>query len=266
MIDVIIPSYNDIRIIRAISSITLRNDATIVRIIVIDGGSDECVLLAIKKLLRNYDLLISERDQGVFDALNKGLDLATNDIVGWIGADDFYSSKISFQEIETSILSKEIDAIIFDTAYFDSSGVRRIFSSPRSCWFYKYGGAIPHYSSFWSRRAIGDNRFNIIYKYASDLDFFYNLIVRQKCKFLSESIVGTYMELGGITTKNFSRVIVQNIQVFTIYSRYQGYVLAFLAVALKLSTKSVGRFLYGRTNIVGELSGIIIKGIGRNER
>ena len=72
-LDIIILSFNDPRIFKAIESVRLFDDIDAVRIIVIDGGSDIDLVESIQSLLADHDILIVEEDDGIFDALNKGL-------------------------------------------------------------------------------------------------------------------------------------------------------------------------------------------------
>ena len=97
MIDVIIPSFNDKRIINTIKTIKnfeVLNNINIFKLIIIDGGSDFILTTLIKNNISTNDLLLIERDNGIFDALNKGLNAATNDFIWWIGSDDLLNINI----------------------------------------------------------------------------------------------------------------------------------------------------------------------------
>ena len=76
LISIILPSFNDHRILRSIKSIINFDDTNEVEIVLIDGGSKESLKNNIKRNLRESDQFIYEKDDGIFDAINKGLSLA----------------------------------------------------------------------------------------------------------------------------------------------------------------------------------------------
>ena len=97
-ISIIIPSYNDKRIVRTVKSILSQNfDRDKYEIIVMDGGSDKIFFEDTLEYLRDKcNLVIHEKDNGIFDALNKGIDLANGDLIFMIGSDDFLISNDVF--------------------------------------------------------------------------------------------------------------------------------------------------------------------------
>src|SRR5438105_363017 len=100
---------------RCITSV-LRQNFKNVQYILIDGKSTDNTLQIINKYRENIDILISEPDNGVYDAMNKGITLATGDIIGTINADDFfadddvlYNIEKVFSEQDTGILYGDLD-------------------------------------------------------------------------------------------------------------------------------------------------------------
>ncbi len=90
-LSIIIPSFQDARILNTIRSVQRFDDLGCVEIIVVDGGSDGALLARCKALLTDKDTLISEPDKGIFDAFNKGLRVVAGDCIGWLGSDDIFS-------------------------------------------------------------------------------------------------------------------------------------------------------------------------------
>ena len=105
---IIVASYNDPRIVRTIKSIRDFDDNNKVSILVVDGGSDSAIVELISSNLTDIDLLISEPDQGVFDALNKGLDACSSEYIGWLGADDFFSGNILATEVIAALQKTDL--------------------------------------------------------------------------------------------------------------------------------------------------------------
>lgn len=232
---ILIPSFNDCRILDAIYSVKNSRNSKLARIIVIDGGSDQKLVEDIDQLLDAFDVLVSERDKGVFDALNKGLALATDKYLGWIGADDFFVKEFDFEFVSQEFESG-CDGVVFGTAFINDCEVVRV-SQP---WFvnqlsYSMGLNIPHFSSFWRRELLSKHRFEL--HRAADIDFFHHLIVVEKRKIRCSQRISTAMRLGGISNSSVGAVLKSNRLVFKFFSKNYGFVRAILAVFLKLSVK-----------------------------
>ena len=91
---IVIPSFNDLRIIETISSINQQNyPRNKIEIIISDGGSDEKIIDEIKSSITENDNLLIEKDEGIFDGINKGLQKSKNEIIFALGSDDRFCSK-----------------------------------------------------------------------------------------------------------------------------------------------------------------------------
>ena len=93
-LSIILPIYNDARIADAIRSVRRFDNIGTVRLVVIDGGSKKEVKDMISTLLAPGDVFISEPDDGIFDALNKGLGCCGTEFIGWLGSDDVFTGKV----------------------------------------------------------------------------------------------------------------------------------------------------------------------------
>jgi len=108
MITILTPSYNRAKMIEtAIQSVIDQNYPEIEHIIV-DGGSADGTLNVLKKY--HYLRVVSEPDQGMYDALNKGLSMATGEIIGFLNSDDFYAPNV-FAQIAGLFEKENIDAV-----------------------------------------------------------------------------------------------------------------------------------------------------------
>jgi len=108
-ISIITPSYNRAGMIEtAIRSVLDQNYPDIEHII-IDGGSTDGTLEVLKKF--PHLRVISEPDQGMYDALNKGLKMAAGEMIGFLNTDDFYAPGI-FERIALSFSEKPVDAVV----------------------------------------------------------------------------------------------------------------------------------------------------------
>ena len=89
--------------------------------IIVDGGSKDKTLDICKKFT-HISKIISEKDKGVYDAFNKGLKLASGDVIGFLNADDFFYSENSVQEI-VNAFDSNTDCIYGNLEYINSNGV-----------------------------------------------------------------------------------------------------------------------------------------------
>lgn len=127
-ITVLTPSYNQGRFIKETIESVMNQNYSNIEHIVIDGGStDETI-----EVLKQYPHLkwVSEADEGQSDALNKGLAMATGDIIGWLNSDDFYEVAI-FQEVYNHFRDPQVDWIIGNTVdHYEAFNYTRIIKSP----------------------------------------------------------------------------------------------------------------------------------------
>ena len=99
-----------------------------IEFIVIDGGSRDDTLAKLEPFKDHISVLVSEKDNGIYDAMNKGLARATGDYVGFLNSDDYYSSPQSLAKLAAAMRGPDADAVFSDIAQIDASGrVVRIF-------------------------------------------------------------------------------------------------------------------------------------------
>ena len=111
---VVIPSFNDHRILRTLDSIIKQDyKSDKIEIIVVDNNSKKKILDAIKKKLRKTDQIIVERDKGIFFAINKGINKSSNNYIYTIGTDDYINNKIFFKKLSNQIIKSKPDIIFF---------------------------------------------------------------------------------------------------------------------------------------------------------
>ena len=85
--------------------------------IVVDGGSSDNTLEVVKIEGTHVAQVVSEKDNGIYDAMNKGLALATGDYVAYLNSDDFYTNNKVIQQVATAINKTNADAIYGDLSY-----------------------------------------------------------------------------------------------------------------------------------------------------
>lgn len=180
--------YNGKKTIEGTISSVLSQSFNDYEYIVIDGGSDDGTLDVLSEYEVRLSALISERDNGVYDAMNKGLNMAKGDYICFLNCGDFL-----FDETTLSHVSKMIEMNNGYDIYYGRAVVS--FPNGNECWQVcgdvsnnilnrkevylseaSIGGDIIHQSIFASRRCFDGNAFNTTYRIRAELDWYYGCI------------------------------------------------------------------------------------------
>ncbi|WP_010229642.1 glycosyltransferase family 2 protein [Gillisia marina] len=173
--------------------------------IIIDGGSNDGTQQKIEPYLDKIDYYISEKDEGIFDALNKGVKKATGDIIGILNSDDFFYKPETIQNIVEAFKSSKADLVYAKGVFVDSTNlnkVKRMYPSDPFRSNLLYFGWIPLHTTIFVRKEvfIKYGYYNSGYTIASDyeisLRWFKNPAIKKY--FLDEWVVK--MRLGGLST------------------------------------------------------------------
>lgn len=173
--------------------------------LIIDGGSTDGTQLEIEKYRDKLSYYISEKDEGVFDAYNKGIKNATGDIIGILNSDDFFFEPDTLKKVAESFTSSGADLVYAKGLYVDQekpSRVKRIYSSKPFRKRYLFFGWIPlHTTIFVKKEVFTENGlYKCGYKIASDYEISLRWFKNDDIKkfFLDEWVVK--MRLGGLST------------------------------------------------------------------
>lgn len=198
-------------IARAMESVLSQKNVEI-EYIVIDGQSKDKTLEVIAPYKKQITHLVSEKDEGIYDAMNKGIKLATGDVIGFLNADDFYTNSLVLSEVMTEFIDPTVDAVYGDLEYFRASRPAKIVRTYRSHKFHPAQlkrGLMPAHPTLFLRKNVYERfgLFDSSYKIAGDFEF----IVRI---FKDESLIFRYipqkmvrMQMGGISTMGLSSTI-----------------------------------------------------------
>jgi glycosyltransferase involved in cell wall biosynthesis len=183
--------------------------------IVIDGGSTDKTTSIVKKF-PHIKKIVSEPDEGIYDAMNKGISFATGGIIGFLNSDDFYTNN----EVISSIVKKfesdlSLDACYADLIYVDQLNVSKTIRYFKSCKFkeklFSKGWCPPH-PTFFVRQSVYERfgKFDLTYNIASDVDLMMRFLEKYKIKSLYTPNVWVKMRMGGTTNKNLKNIWLQN--------------------------------------------------------
>lgn len=198
-LSIITPTYNSAKTIaRTIDSVLVQNYSDL-EYIIIDGASTDntrdIVLSYQDKLNIKF---ISEPDKGIYDAMNKGVELATGEIVGILNSDDLFDNNKVLSSVTEAFKDQTIDAVYGDIKYFgeDFGKIKRYWrAGSYQGEKLSNGWIIPHPSLF-LRKTVYDKygNFNTDFKIAGDYEFILRLlkIHKIKVKYLATVLVRMY--------------------------------------------------------------------------
>ena len=183
--------------------------------IVIDGVSTDETLEILKKYSKNIAALVSEPDDGIYDAMNKGIAIAKSNIVGILNSDDIYQDTGVLENVASVMNSKDIDLIYADLVYFNSNNPEKITRKYRSELFsvgkLSYG-LIPAHPTVFVRRSIYERLglFDPKFRIAGDFDWLARIFKSNSVTSLYIPKVFLRMRLGGESTGGLKSLMTKN--------------------------------------------------------
>ncbi len=216
-ISIITVIYQNFALVRDAITSVLGQTYPNVQYIVIDGGSSDGSLEVIKSFGDKISIVVSEPDEGIYDAMNKGLALATGDVVGFLNADDFYANTHVLNQVSQVFKNTGCEVLYADLDYVSRSNKDQVVRKWRSGTFNKPNfklGWMPPHPTFFAKKEVYQRLggYNKQLQTAAD----YELMLRfcyfnqTKVAYLPEVIVK--MRLGGQSNRSFKNRIKANLQ------------------------------------------------------
>lgn len=212
-ISIITATYNSAKTISDTIESVLSQQYKNLEYIIIDGFSKDNTIDIVKSYVNKSDISIkwiSEKDNGIYDAMNKGIQMATGEVIGILNSDDFYTDNNVLSLVADEFeKNNELDAIYGDIHFVDSDNLNkcvRYYSSKIFKRSLMRLGFMPAHPSFYMRKPrfkeIGLYKTN--YKIAADFEFLLRAIYvkRIKTKYLPIDMVT--MRTGGVSTSGIS--------------------------------------------------------------
>lgn len=180
--------------------------------IIIDNCSTDGTLDIARSYQDKISRIVSEPDKGIFDALNKGIRLSTGDIIGFLHADDFYTSNQILQKVVDKFMETGSDAVYGDLNYVGKNNpgkiVRKWVAGPYDHKKILNGWMPPHPSLFIKRKCYKNfGYFNTGYKIAADYELILRFLAKNKISisYLPEVLVN--MRTGGTSNSSLKNII-----------------------------------------------------------
>lgn len=180
--------------------------------ILIDGNSNDGTIDVIKDNLHDKLQWISEPDKGIYDAINKGLVMASGDVIGLLHSDDVFARDDVFSLINQVIESENVEVVYGDLQYVKRDHIDSVIRFWQSTNFeegmLKKGWMPPHPTIFIRKEILKQIGFyNLSYKIAADYDWMLRLFSLSKLRAFHIPLVITKMRIGGASNKSLINII-----------------------------------------------------------
>ena len=209
-VSIITAAYNSARTLGDTMQSVLKQTYRDIEYIVVDGFSTDNT----QGIIRQHESLfdgrlkwISESDSGIYDAMNKGILMATGDIIGILNSDDYFTSDDVIERMVAEFSDKSLDAVYGDVHFIHDGApdkIVRYYSSKKFRPYWLRFGFMPAHPSFYCRRKVFDKAglYKTDYLIGSDYEMMVRLFMvhRIKAKYLPIDFV--IMRTGGASTKN----------------------------------------------------------------
>ncbi|MDF2431911.1 MAG: hypothetical protein JWP44_1542, partial [Mucilaginibacter sp.] len=191
------------RCIESVITQTYKN----IQYIIIDGGSNDSTISIIDKYKDFIDIFISEPDNGLYDAMNKGIRMADGKVIGMLNADDFFTDRNVISKIAGVFMAQNANILYADLDFINTRGdiVRKWRSGRYKHNMFSWGWMPPH-PTFYCKRKLFDEMgyYDLEYGTAADYELMLRFMHFNKVNAIYLKEVTIMMQIGGISNKSFS--------------------------------------------------------------
>lgn len=187
--------------------------------IVVDGKSTDDTMSIINDHRSTISTVLSEPDGGIYDAMNKGLRLATGDVIGFLNSDDVYVDSSVLSSVAKAFAQYDVDACYGDLIYVDKGDTSKVVRYWRSG-NYQPGlfrrGWMPAHPTFFVRREIYEKYggFDVDYKIQSDFELTMRFLDVHGVRSVYLPVTMIRMRMGGVTNNSMLNVVKGNIEAY----------------------------------------------------
>ena len=208
--------------IQSVISQTYRN----VEYIIVDGNSKDNTQEIIGKYSKHISKMVSEPDKGLYDAMNKGIRMATGDYLCFLNAGDKFHAKETLQRIAETLKDKDLPDVIYgETAIVDEEGnflhMRRLSTPKRlNGKSFKQGMLVCHQAFLAKRELALKHPYDMQYRFSADFDWCIRIMKEAKCLHNTRLTLIDYLN-EGMTTRNHKASLKER---FRIMAKHYGWV------------------------------------------
>lgn len=216
-VSIITVTYNSANTILDTVQSVLEQTYTDIEYIIVDGKSTDNTIEKLAPFKEKISKIVSEKDRGMYDGLNKGIDMATGDIIGILNSDDFYTDSGVIKEVVDMFLSTKCEALYADLDYVDAEDTSKIIRKWNSG-EYKSGdffkGWMPPHPTFFVKKEVYQKfgKFTLELRSAADYELMLRLIHKNGILLSYLKRVIVKMRVGGMSNVSFKNRIKANIE------------------------------------------------------
>ena len=175
--------------------------------IIVDGASKDGTLDIINKFRKSVKKVISEPDLGIYDAMNKGLRIASGDVIGFLNSDDIYADDKVIEEVIHAMLLHQVDAVFGDLVFVASDNLEQVVRYYESKSFNAAmlaRGCMPAHPTLFLRKSVFEKHgyFKTDYEIAADFEFIARVFAKGEIPYFYMPKVMVKMRRGGVSTKS----------------------------------------------------------------
>ena len=237
-VSLITGSFNSVSTISDTIESISSQDYLDIEYIIIDGNSKDGTVEVIKSHNQKITKWISEPDSGIYDAMNKGIAMATGEVIGILNSDDFYSNNQIISHVAKAFEDEKVDAVFGDLVFVDPLDLTKIvrkYSSKK--WNPKKlaWGFMPAHPTFFVRRKYYESLgvFKTDYKISADYELLIRFLLVHKLNYRYLPLNMVIMRKGGVSSKGLMSNVILNREIvrgcrengiytnsFMVYSKY----------------------------------------------
>jgi glycosyltransferase involved in cell wall biosynthesis len=201
-VSIITICYNSEATIRETISSVLSQSYSDIEYIIVDGASKDGTCEIIRSFGSKISTFVSEPDKGIYDAMNKGVKLATGDVIGILNSDDFYADANVISDIVSTFKSTGAQGVYADLVYVDRENINKVTRTWKSGLYeegkFLYGWMPPH-PTFFVKREVYEayGHYTTELRSSSDYEFMLRVIHKEKISVGYLPRVITKMRVGG---------------------------------------------------------------------
>lgn len=215
-ISIITATFNSAATIRDTLECVSRQDYNNVEHIIIDGGSTDETLDIVRQF-PHVNKIISEKDEGIYDAMNKGIAACSGDIIGILNSDDIYADNRVISLVAATFATPQVMACYADLQFVQRDNLEKVVRTWKAGNYNRrsfYYGWMPPHPTFFVRKEVYDKAgiFNKTLKSAADYELMLRILLKYEipAHYINKVIIK--MRVGGMSTASFKNRIKANMQ------------------------------------------------------
>lgn len=214
-VSVITVTYNSAGTLKDTIDSVLGQTYRNIEYIIVDGGSMDGTMDVVRAYEPEFEgrlIWISEKDHGIYDAMNKGISMATGDVVGILNSDDYFTSIHVVEHLVATFQKTNIDAVYGDVHFINNESGKciRYYSSYMFRPSFLRFGFMPAHPSFYCRKEIFNQAglYKTDYKIGADYEMMVRLFVKQRIHTKYIPLDFVTMRTGGVSTRNIKSKLI----------------------------------------------------------